>query len=604
MQRYTLAGCALFLLFALSTPVKSADSPMGPFQSTDPKIHQWIALLADADPSVRVASVQKLIGIGEPARPALRRALVSATLQTRSEIDRVLLHVPWIKAGDDEIVERAFTGYAELDAEQRCERIDGFWLYPQPPAPVAALMRIIMNDPCSAVRWEAASAFGRAMDENDPIRKDVMAAVDDTDPPRQLYLPADQPCVPPPQNASLLALAGWAHRLDDPVRCEDLLTQSLALEQDHPSAFRGQMDFVFILLSDRAAAKRDYKRMIQLVREQAARTSWSEDQVPEAVSNLFAIQADYGPDAEFTQDLRMYLDYFKHPEMIYTLSRLATRRGHPLLGDLVDDVAMLMGGLDPEAHFAAGQFLTTHRWYTAAERELQFCLYLPNGDQTNVYLRLAGLAEERTDDLAAAKYMESALKKNSRSDGLVQQDRFGHSVPWPIDQAWAAVYVHYLRAAQQTHDLPVIQANLEKLLGTDNGQKLLAATPSMAADIVPALQTVGRTALADSIFSNAYTALKAEMTAEPQDPMPKNNLAWLCACAGKKLVDAAQWAAQAVALAPDDGACLDTQAEVYMRQGQPAKAAEIEAKALQSKPEDVYMAKQLKRFQAAALAKH
>jgi tetratricopeptide (TPR) repeat protein len=601
MQRYKLAGCAMVLLFALASPGRGDDAPLGPFAFTeDPRLHRLISLLNDPDPTLRSQASQKLIAIGQPARPALRRELSTTTPQTRSEIDRVLLHVPWIKHDDNETVEQAFTGYAELDAESRCERIDTTWLYPSPPAPASALLRIIMNDPCTAVRWEAAEALWRVLDENDPIGKDLIALVDNADPSPQLHPPADQPYVQPADNAPLLALAGWANRADNPARSEELMERSLSMEQDHPSAFRGQMNFVFLWLAERAFSQHQSQRVIQLVREQASRTPWSDEFVPAAISNLFAMQADYGPDPQFTSDLRAYQNYFTHPEMIYTLSRLATRKGHTFTGELLGDIALTLSGLDAEQHFLAGDFLTSHRWIDAAERELKFCLYLPGVDQTNVYLRLSRLAEQRSDDFAAARYMELGLKKNTSSSGLKKIDSYGRTVPWPVDDAWAEVYMHYLRAAQQNNDLPAIRENLDKLLGTDNGEKILATDPGLAADVVPALQVLGRTKLADEIFDKAFTSLKEEVDLQPKDPMPKNNLAWLCACANKRLEEGAKFAAMAVTLAPDDGACLDTQAEIYMRQGHPAKAAELEAKALEFKPEDLYMAKQLKRFQAAA----
>ncbi len=122
----------------------------------------------------------------------------------------------------------------------------------------------------------------------------------------------------------------------------------------------------------------------------------------------------------------------------------------------------------------------------------------------------------------------------------------------------------------------------------------------MAADIVPALQDQGRTRQADEIFDAAYQALKKKITPTDEDGMPKNNLAWLCACAGKHLDEAAQLSAEAVAEDPDDAACLDTQAEVFLRSGQPAKAVEIEKRAIELKPDDVYMQKQIARFRKAA----
>jgi len=596
MQRYKLAGCAAVLLLAMVSPGRSDDNSSDPFSLTeDPRVPKLISHLSDPDSTVRADSVQRLINLGEAARPALRRALATANPQTRSEIDRVLLHVPWIKPGDSEPVEQAFTGYAEVDAEQRCDRIDSFWLYSETPASPSALLRIVLNDPCTAVRWEAANALRNTLDENESLGKELVDLVNGTEAAPQAYMPPDQ-------NAPLIAAAGWACR-DKPAQCAKLLEKSLAMEEENPTAFRGQMDFLFLWLVDRAETLHQHTRMIQLLREQADRTPWNEDRVPDAVTDLFATQADFGPDDGFAYDLRVYQDYFTHPELVYSLGRLAGRKQHPVLAQVLSDSALLMGGLSIEDHYQAGRFLSEHHWNAAAERELRWCLRLSGGQEVNVYFELSSLADERTDDLAAAKYEEAGLHKLTNTTGMSQTTRYGKRLPWSADQAWAEVYWHYMRAAQQAHDPAAMKTNLDKLLATDQGAQVLHDAPGMAADMVPALQELGQTQLADSIFDAAYASLDARVTAAPEDPMPKNNLAWLCACSGKRLDEAAKLADQAVTLAPDDGACLDTQAEIYSRLGQSAKAAEIEAKALLDKPDDVYMARQLEKFRATAAAK-
>jgi tetratricopeptide (TPR) repeat protein len=171
------------------------------------------------------------------------------------------------------------------------------------------------------------------------------------------------------------------------------------------------------------------------------------------------------------------------------------------------------------------------------------------------------------------------------------------------DLGAAEVEWHYLRAFRLAHDQPAMQKHLEKLLTMDQDQQVLQKDPGMAADIVPALQDLGRGEQADRIFDAAYQALLDKVTAAPADPMPKNNLAWLCACSGKKLDEAVKYADQAVALDPEDAACLDTQAEAYFRTGRAREALEIETRALEFKPDDLYMARQVERFRAAAARK-
>jgi tetratricopeptide (TPR) repeat protein len=595
MRRFKVAGCAAFLLLAAVSTARSDDA-LDPFSmAEDPQIPKLISLLSDPDPSLRSDAVQKLIKLGDSAGPALRREIATAPPQVRCEIDLVLLHLPWLKPGDSDIMEKMFTGYADLDAESRCSSIDS-WLGQYQNAAAPGFFRVLLNDPNPAVRWEAADALRLTLDDEPVMATQLLQRLDGNQPPHQDYLP-------PAENAPLLAAAGWGCRMIAPKRATALMEQARRMEQEHPSAFRGQLDFVFLWLVERANLVKDRGRVVSLFRQQAERTSWNDDRVPDAVTSLFAAQADYGPMPGFTQDLRSYQQYFTHPEMVYCLARLAQRQGKPVVADVLNDLAFLMSGTSADAHFMAGTFLSSHDWDQPAERELKWALNLSGGKAVNVYFQLAALADDRDDDLAAARYMETGLQKLPDPRELVQTNRFGQTSPWSSDAAWAEVHWHYLRAARDAGDAAEAKVHLDKLLAMDQDVQILHKDPGMAADIVPALQSLNRNEEADRIFDAAYHDLREKVLAAPDEPMPKNNLAWLCACSGKKLDEAVALAGEAVAADPENAACLDTQAEALMRSGQPGKALEIETRALAAKPDDVYMEKQIKRFAIAAKAK-
>ena len=584
MQRWKLAACfAAITLLSVSIGQSDDVSP-----DASDKISKLISNLADADPLVRADAVERLTNLREPAWAAIRLALPAATPQTRSEMNQILLHVPWVKPGDSDAVQQAFTGYAMLDAGARATRIDG--IAPLQSAVAPALLRVVLSDPSPAVRWVAADALRLTLDDNQLMSQLLIDIIDNKQIPSQMYLP-------PNENAPLLASAGWVFHESNPQRAADLLQRAVAIETEHPSAYNGQMDFVYLWLIDRADTQRDRGRMVQLLRQQADRTAWNDERLPEAVANLIAAQAEYGPMPGLADDLRGYRDYLNHPEMVYAIGRLVERQGHPHAAAILNTTALLMSGDSADDHLFAGSFLAQHGWNKAAERELNWCLHLSNGKSPYVYFQLSALADERNDDLAAAQYMEAGLQ---RSTDLTRTTRYGQSLPWTPDEAWAEVHWHYLRAARQANDLPSVKSHLEKLLAMDQDSQVFHKNPGMASDIVPALQDLGRADQADRIFNDAFRDLRDRVTASPEDGMPKNNLAWLCACSGKKLDEAEKLSAEAVAAAPDDAACLDTQAEVYLRLGNPAKAEEIETHALQIKPDDVYMQKQLEKFHTAA----
>ncbi len=578
MQRWFLAGCAGFFITVIVSTARS-DSP--PPVDTSTTVSRLLALLSDVDPLVRVDAAHRLIILGESARPALRQAIPSADFQTRCQIDRVLLHIRWTRPGDSPELERSFVFYPDLDAGMRCGQVDN-WPGQLGAAASIPLLRVLLCDPSAAVRWEAAHVLHMIVDEGDVTSKQLIDDAHGSSVDPDAYLPAAQ-------NAPLLAAAAWAQRQSNPDTAADLFSKAVVIERDHPSAFRGQMDFVFQWLSDRAAAHKDYPLEVSLLRQQAARTPWDSDTVPDAVARLFAAHADYGPFPGLAGDLRCYKEYLAQPEAIYSLGRMLEQHNWPGVAWLADTVGLTLSGTSTDAHYRVGTFLAQRGWSDAAERELLWCVSLSNGRIYYAYFELSALAEDRDDDMAAAKYLEIWLKHVHEAGQMLQLDEFAAQVQW-----------RYLRAYRLLHDRAAMQAHLDKLLDMDQQLQLLQKDPGMAADIVPALQELGRTGQANQIFDAAYQSLLDKISSTPADPMPKNNLAWLCACSGKKLDDAVKYSDQAVAQDPEDSACLDTQAEAYFRTGHATQAVQMESKALQFKPNDLYMQRQLQRFTSAA----
>jgi hypothetical protein len=579
MQRFKFAGCTALMLMAAVSAVRSEDG-LDPFtMAEDPQIHNSLVHLSDPDPTIRTDAVQRLRNLGEFARPACRRALAGATPQVRAEIDQVLVHIPWIKPGDSEEVENILTGYAEKDPEGRCEQVQSLGQLQN--AAVPPLLRVLQNDPSQAVRWEAAAQLQLYLDTDAATQKLLIGLIDGSVSSDQSYLPAMQ-------NIPLVALAGWACRLSDPARATRLITKAIDSEQEHPTAFAYQTEFAYSWLVDRAIRMRDHARIVELYRQQADRAPWDDDRVPAPITRLFAAQVEYGPFPGFADDLRTYDQYFTHPEMVYILGKFARRQGHPQVAAALDAFALALSGDSANDHYMVAQFLMTQSWDDAADRELKAALRLSPANAANIYFELSLVADDRDDDLSSAKYMELFLQKTDIHD------------PQNADLQWAEVHLHYLRAARTSNDLAGVKLHLNKLLELDQQVQILQREPGLAADIVPALQAQGRNDQANAIFDAAYLGLKEKMNAAPADPMQKNNLAWLCACSGKKLDEAVKLATEAVAADPDNAACLDTQAEAYLRIGQPSKAVEIETHAIEIKPDDVYMQKQIERFKKAA----
>jgi tetratricopeptide (TPR) repeat protein len=539
-----------------------------------------LARLGDDDPLVRKDATLRLIGLGESARPMLKKAMATANPQVRSQIDQVLLHVLWTRPGEPDEVTQALAGYADKDPDSRCTQIEGS-IAPLGAVAANALLRIVLNDPSAAVRWSAADALRFTLQPGEALARQVIDASQDK---------ADTSYLSAKENAPLLAIAGWAQRMSDPDHAEALFDRAVEMEIAYPSAFRTQSDFAFAWLADRRAMKKDYPAMIRLLREQAARTGWNPDGLPPAIAGLFAVQGEHGPLPGLAGDLRCYQSYLAYPEIMYSMGRMLHRHNHPVLGAMIDSIAVTMNGWSADSHYATGVFLLTQHWNAVARREIEWSISLSNGRNYTAYFALSQLAADQDDDLACAQNLELWLKQLHLQGAELPADS---ADLYNAEKEW-----HYLRASVFAKDQAKISEHLGKLMELDESKQVLQKDPGMAADIVPALENAGRNDEANRIFDSAYTALKAQVTAMPSDPMAKNNLAWLCACSGRKLDEAVSYADQAVAMNKEDAACLDTQAEVYFRVGRAKEAVEIEKRALAAKPEDAYMVRQVERFAA------
>jgi predicted Zn-dependent protease len=82
-----------------------------------------------------------------------------------------------------------------------------------------------------------------------------------------------------------------------------------------------------------------------------------------------------------------------------------------------------------------------------------------------------------------------------------------------------------------------------------------------------------------------------------------NDLAWFCSRTGEHAEEASALADRAMALEPENYAYIDTAASAHFAAGDAAEAVRLEKRALLMRPSDVFMQRQLQRFEAAAKEK-
>jgi tetratricopeptide (TPR) repeat protein len=116
---------------------------------------------------------------------------------------------------------------------------------------------------------------------------------------------------------------------------------------------------------------------------------------------------------------------------------------------------------------------------------------------------------------------------------------------------------------------------------------------------LPKLIEAGYAAEAERLFSEGYATYEAVTQDFPASARHHNALAWLAARCDRRLDDALLHAREAVRLAPDRPANLDTLAEVHFRLGNQREALAWESKAVEQEPRNPHFQQQLRRFQQA-----
>lgn len=164
---------------------------------------------------------------------------------------------------------------------------------------------------------------------------------------------------------------------------------------------------------------------------------------------------------------------------------------------------------------------------------------------------------------------------------------------WPNAEMVARAKWHRFKDAESRKDDPAMKQLAIDLL------EMSSSDMSIFLDVLPTLEKSADAVKVDEYFNRAYEEQKARIEEQPEEPVHKNDLAWLLARSGRKLAEAEPLAEAAVKARPNEAAYLDTLAEVKFRLGKINEAVALEEKALQNLPGDKFMTEQLQRFKAA-----
>jgi tetratricopeptide (TPR) repeat protein len=546
--------------------------------SSDPTIAALLAKLGSDDAAARQSAAADLIAIGAPARPAVLKAVHGGDPGVRDQAAQILVSLPWDLPDDPETARELLKTYNVTDVEARKGVAEDLCRLPE--VPLKVLTRLLREDPSPEIRWVIVQRL-RSFDEG---FGPAFAAF------RNLQ-PADD-------DSPLLALCGFANLGVDPEKARQYFQRCADQEFAVPTDDDGQFKFVIKALAGFAISDQKYSVAAELRRKQLQHSPGiDEDNVPEALLELFALQADHGPLPGLENDLKLAGPQIDSPKIQYALARLYARQGKKDEAEKARAAAWSASTTRTQRE-DVGEYLYEHEWDDLAAAEFNELLKMPMGDgpdfTVNAHFRLSGIAIRQKDDFTAAHEKEMAiLSMGGDTGGLVSSDEFGHSWPLSPQALWAEIHWRYLRAALAKHDDAAVADHLRELL------KLKPDDGEIAIEVVPLLREKGMAADSKELFDRAFATAKGRLDSDPNNPDLLNGLAWLCAKCDVKLDDAKTWATKALAEMPQNPAIMDTLAEVNFHLGNPQEAVRLETRALKLTPNDDFMTEQLRRFQAA-----
>jgi tetratricopeptide (TPR) repeat protein len=574
-----VAGAAIGNLLILGAPAPAQQPPT----TRNQQIQALIQQLADPDPQRRREAEIALTSMGAAARAPLLAATRNEDPSVATAASRIMLTLPWSAPEDSPEVKSLLSVYGNMPEASRIG-IVGTIAKRGGNSGKQALLRLIQEEPSDDVCWSIVTQF---RDERDPAILEAIRAMN-----------------PPDDRSAALTLMGNAWRSKDRDKAAEYYRRAIELETRRPTFDDDELDSAFELLATDAILKSDFDAAAAVRRRQAARVGITRSTYPRPIYDLFILHGFYGPLNGFDADVQTFGDYLSDPVVLYCLSQAYGRQGRAFEAEIMKQAAKL-AGLTSTSFYRAGLYLATAGWTEPARQQGYSSLAYPSpspmlmleglsaiDEGISARRLLASLAANDELDAPAVEHLNASIALIEKTNGVMVR-RNGLQVSLDLDEVRSQVALHEAKMARQVGDDATFRKKLDQIV---------AAAP-IGSDIVlgayPLLKAAGRDADAQALFERAYDDLKLVLKGDPADPEVNNNLAWLCARCGEKLPEALEMSQRAVEAEPDNGAYVDTLAEVHFRMGNSAQAAALEERAVKFRPTDQFMRTQLERFRPA-----
>lgn len=588
-------GRTRLIVFLLACLVGVADAD-------DVATERLIHRLASVDPRTRGDAERELLSMGESARAPLRRATKSSDPAIASAAADILRRLPWTRPQDAPEVRELLEPYGELDDDERAGIVVRLASL-DPGQAIAPLLRIAIFEQSPEVAWRAAEAL-RAVSP-DALRRALDDAGD---------------VVEQEESAPLLALRGWAVVRSEPrsalrwfERCvEQVDAPTIGLADDEIRRL--------LLLAARLADDLGRRELAMNLRRR--RASLSDENAGDSALALAELIAGHirvignaerrpgnvpalgdaelpagnvraAGDAELHRDLAAYSSRLHDPRVLYALAELAQSRGKIRCARGLRALADANMPLSPTNPLELADFLLDQGWDATAKTLLLRIVRASAWDDPltacNAELRLGRVARKAKRHGEAADHLERAFR-DGPGGAFVRVNPIGDVEPWTEEQIELEIAWLRLADACDRNDQADIDRRLDAIL------PLAPRSSDAALEVLVVLHQRERNDDARRLFVEARAEAEKARQLKPDDPATLNNLAWLLARSGSAPEEALPLARRAVELAPDVAGYLDTLAEAQFRLGMVEDAIRTETRALELRPDDAFMSRQLARF--------
>jgi len=491
----------------------------------------------------------------------------------------VINRLPWFTADDPPDVQKLLANYSIQPVEGRRTVVMG--LSQLPDQGFKVLLRIIANEPSDSVRWEMVRVIESSEDAAHKVAARGVAVVPDSPP--------------------LLALAGWAWFEVDQAKSTNFFQKGF--DQWKLSPHDATPEETSMLLEPLYQGDVLLKRYDAAADVLRAEVRTPGDNVDLLLFRLFALHAEHGPLRGYDEDRILAGTNLDSPLLLLCQSEIDERLMMPEQAKALRAKALAATTNDFSAAHDVAVILVEGDWSDLAAEQLRAIINTPPAANAaapemlaEAHFELAEIHARDGEDEQAARDQQAAIDLMSPQDMAVlaaanaaagDGANVGGQLVF-VNQRWSE-----LKAARAKNDVKTAQEKLDALV------KLNPQNADIVQDIVPMLTAAGRDADARALFDRVYVPLRADVDADPANPMYQNNLAWFCSQSNQRLEEADALARQAVSAMPHEASFIDTLAFCEYRLGRASEAVRLETIALSLDPKDIVMIQSLDRYRAA-----